>query len=297
MLGPERQVAIFANPVAGSGRFHHIIDELTAALERLGLAASICRHRAELTDWLGQQGPDVRCVVAAGGDGTLGEVLNRAPGVPVALLPLGTENLAARHVAADRSAERLAAAIAAGRLRRIDLGRANGRWFSLMASAGFDAEVVRLLHRHRRGTISRLTYVAPILKALFGYPYPVVEVEIPDTGERLRGAHVFAFNLPEYGFGLPIGRTAHANDGLLDVLILERPGVLNLFRYLAALLTGRHLQLGDVKYRRVREVRLSCEFETPLQIDGDPAGPLPATIEVVPGALRLITARGPEAQP
>src|SRR5262249_59203093 len=96
---------------------------------------------------------EVRCVIAAGGDGTLLEVVNRAPGLPITVLPLGNENLVARHYGMKRSGAGVAAVVTAGCVHALDLARADGRVFCLMASVGIDADVVHRVHRRRRGHI------------------------------------------------------------------------------------------------------------------------------------------------
>jgi diacylglycerol kinase family enzyme len=288
-LDPQRRVvAILANPVAGRGSRRGSVAGLVRELRDHGLEPVLCRRREHLPALLNASGPDIRCVVAAGGDGTLAEVLNRAPGWPVALLPLGNENLVARHFRIGRSGRKLARSIAAGSLQRLDLARANGRLFSLMAGAGFDAEVVHRVDAGRQGNINQLSYAWPLVDALRSYPFSAIDVEMDETGERLRGAMVFVFNLPRYALGLPIAPQAREDDGLLDLCVFQRPGRWNLARYSLAVLAGLHGKLPDFEHRRVRRVRLSSEQRMPLQTDGDPAGCLPVLIEVVPGALSLV---------
>ncbi len=285
----KRLVPILANPRAGSGKSQRIVAELVRALRVRGFTASVCRQPDDLNALVANCGREqIRCVVAAGGDGTLLEVVNRANGLPVAVLPLGNENLVARHCRITRSGRLLADIIAAGRVRRFDLARANGRLFCLMASVGIDAEVVHRVHRRRRGHINRLTYAVPLLQSLQAYRFPWIDIQIEETGERLRGATVFVFNLPEYALGLPIATAGSAEDGLLDLCVFEKPGVISLARYLAAVVRRQHLQLPDVHYRQIRRVRLIAEGHAPIQTDGDPAGSLPQIIEVVPAALPLV---------
>jgi diacylglycerol kinase family enzyme len=262
------------------------VEELVAALRARDFMPLVCWRREELESLL--EGHGIRCIVAAGGDGTLLEVINRAPGVPVTVLPLGNENLVARHCGLARSGRMLAEVIAGGRVRRLDLACVNGRLFCLMASVGLDADVVHRVHRRRRGHINRLAYAIPLAQALNSYHFPRVEVEIDDTGERLHGATVYVFNLPEYALGLPIAAEGSAQDGLLDLCVFEKPGVLSLFRYFLAVLTRRHRDLPDFEHRRVRSVRLTAAGAAPVQTDGDPAGCLPSTIAVVPAALPLV---------
>jgi diacylglycerol kinase family enzyme len=99
---------------------------------------------------------------------------------------------------------------------------------------------------------------------------------------------VFVFNLPQYALDLPIAANARPDDGLLDLCVFERPGLWNLARYLLAVFRGCHGQLPDFQHRLVRRVRLSLAQPMPLQTDGDPAGQLPATIEVVPAGMTLV---------
>jgi diacylglycerol kinase family enzyme len=268
------------------------VDTLVRRLRCDGLDPVVCWHREGLSAEVAARREELRCVVAAGGDGTVLEVLNRAPGLPVAVLPLGTENLVARHCGLGRCATTLADLIVTGRPRRFDLARAGGRVFCLMAGAGFDASVIERVHRRRRGHITRLSYAVPIAQALRDYRFPPIDVEVEDTGERLRGALVFVFNLPRYGLGLPIAEGARADDGLLDLYVFERPGVWALAGYLLSVLGRRHTRRGDVQHRLVRRLRLSAAAPVPLQLDGDPAGPLPVRIEVLPRALSLLV---PEA--
>jgi diacylglycerol kinase family enzyme len=284
-----REVIILSNPVAGTQGRRQRVQELIHALRARGMESILCGEREQLLDLVTTRGDNLRCVVAAGGDGTLNEVINRVPGTPVAILPLGNENLVARWFRLGRSADRLADAIARGCARRLDLARIEGRCFCLMASLGIDAEVVHAVHRARRGHISKFTYVGPALSTLMSYPFPAIEVVIEKTGERLEGSSVFLFNLPMYALGLPIARNAQADDGLLDLVVFQRPGRLNLIRYTAAILCRRHERLSDVCYRRVTRVRLSSAQKVQVQTDGDPCPQaLPATIEVVPNALTLV---------
>jgi diacylglycerol kinase family enzyme len=284
----QTQVAILANPRAGADHARRRVDTLARQLHARGLVPRVCWHRRELSEAVASDREHLRCVVAAGGDGTLLEVLNRAPGVPVALLPLGTENLVARYCGVTRSTRALAEIIATGRLREIDVARANGRTFCLMASAGFDAAVVHRVHERRRGHITRLSYGLPIIQTLQDYRYPPIDAEVIDTGEKLRGSLVFIFNVPRYGLGLPVGPDARPDDGLLDLYVFERPGPFALARYVWAVVRGRQLRLPDVYHRRAKGFRLSSPEAVPLQTDGDPADWLPAVVDVLPQRLTLL---------
>src|SRR5262245_59352110 len=91
-------VAIQRNPKSGSGLRRHRLLELVRELKSLGFRPRMFKNRLPMDAWLAR--PDIRenlaCIVAAGGDGTVADVFNRHPGIRLAIMPLGTENLLAR---------------------------------------------------------------------------------------------------------------------------------------------------------------------------------------------------------
>ncbi|PYM80205.1 MAG: diacylglycerol kinase [Candidatus Rokuibacteriota bacterium] len=298
MTGPvrddRRRIAIATNPYGGAPSHRRPAEALAAALARRGLEPHVFwerrKRRAALAD------PDLgrswRCAVAVGGDGTVADVINEMPpGLPLAVLPAGNENLFARALGSPADPETLAAAILAGRTRRIDLGRAGRRLFSLMVGIGFDAEVAHRVARRRRGPgsfrpVGRWRYLLPILGALRRLPPGPVEVQA--DGVRARGAHCLVFNLPHYACALPLAGDARPDDGLLDWIVLERPGRLALARYSLAVLRSAHLGRPDVRHGRARHLRIVGGPLAPVQLDGDPAGFTPVEIEVLADALAVI---------
>jgi diacylglycerol kinase family enzyme len=244
------------------------------------------------------------CLVAAGGDGTVGDLINRFPDVPLTILPLGTENLLARYLGIPCDGRAVAELITRGCQRRLDVGLLNGWRFMLMVSAGFDADVVHRIHARRAGNIRKWNYIQPILETLRRYRYPelrvTVDVESASTGHRseqsrpgdsswpVEGRFVMVANLPEYALGLPIAGDAAGDDGLLDLRIFKRGSAFQMIRYLYNVALRRHEQLADVRVARVRTVRIESKVPVPVQCDGDPAGFTPAEISVLPGALTVL---------
>jgi YegS/Rv2252/BmrU family lipid kinase len=288
----RREVLILANPKAGSRTLRKPLEDLVSQLRFRGLQPSLCWEREALPDHVKKANGSLRCVVAAGGDGTFQEVLNRVPGLPISVFPLGNENLLARHFHFLQSGQALAETIARDQIRKLDLGRVNGRYFSLMASAGFDADVVRHVHSQRAGHVNKLSYVWPLCTALQHYSFPAIRIDIEETGECLQGALAFVFNLPMYGLGIPIAKDARPDDGYLDLWVFKKPGVVALARYLDLILRGRQDHHPDIQHRLVKQIHLSSDRPVPLQMDGDAAGQLPATLEVVPGAMDLVVPKG-----
>ena len=296
---PRRpEVVILANPYSGSRGKRRVVGTLVRALRARGVGSRAywdrAAHRAILRD--PHLGDACRCLLVVGGDGTVGDVITERRDVAVAQLPAGNENLFARQYGFPASPRALARAVARGRTRPIDIGRAGDRFFTCMVSAGFDAEVVRRVvqWRHRgerlRG-VSRLSYVLPAIRAACSYPYPALTLDT-QKGDPERGFHAMAFNIPEYAARLGFAPEARDDDGELDWLLFRRPGRLPLLLYLAAVATGRHRGKTDPARGRAARVRIAdAGRPVPLQVDGEAAGETPCTIEAVAAGARIIDTR------
>jgi len=280
-------VAIQRNPTSGSGRKRAVLFELIRGIKAHGLRCRLFSKRDRLDELLHdpQRRAELICVVAAGGDGTVDDVINRFPGVPVAVCPLGTENLFAKHLGVPVCGRFVAEMIAAGKTVRFDLCTLHEQRFLIMASFGFDADVVHRTHARRSGHIRKLSYVRPILESLWRYHYPPLRIYPDDAEQPLTGALAVVSNLPRYALRLPIAENAVANDGLLDVRIFERPNRFHMLRYSWRVWWGRHESLSDVRSLRAKSLRIEADMPIPVQADGDPAGFTPAEIRVLPGAL------------
>ena len=301
-----REVLVVANPTAGTGGRKLLVDELCRLLERKDFETRLVANPAELSQLAGQGVTErtLRAVVAAGGDGTVGMVMNHTPpGTPLAVLPLGTENLLARQFSLSADAAGLCRLIEEGWCVSLDAGQAGDRVFSLMAGCGFDADVVQRLHSQRKGNIRHLSYAKPILDAIRNYQYPELRVsyaprdaEGGELTEVITARWVFVVNLPRYAGGLSFAPDASATDGLLDVCTFRNGSLWTGLTYLGGVMFGQHQGMVDfvrIKTSRLRIEPVSREGEmlVPYQLDGDPGGQLPVEISVLPKRLRLIVAR------
>lgn len=297
-----RWVLIAVNRSAGAGARQDAADELTRELKSRGFEAAIVDSLEELSrQSAGLLGSgELRGVVAIGGDGTAAEIVNRtAVGTPVAVYPTGTENLLAKYLGIGKNAAEIAQMIAEGRTAWLDAGRAGNRIFLLMASAGFDADVVHRLHSGRSGNIRHWSYLKPIWQAIRSYRYPELRVKCAPAagadasasaawGEPIECRWAFAFNLPKYGFGLKFAPAASGTDGEFDVCMFRRGGLFHGLGYLSAIVLGFHRRLAGCEYVKCSRLRIESDEPVHYELDGDPGGTLPVELEVVPRRLRLI---------
>jgi diacylglycerol kinase family enzyme len=285
-----RLVVVQRNPISGTGRAGRQIRILVSELRRLGFRVRLFASRERMDRFLSCDANrrELRCVVAAGGDGTLGDLFNRHPDLPIATLPAGTENLVARYLKIPRCGRTVAQLVSANCRRQFDTGLAGSQRFLLMVSAGIDADVVRRLHSGRSGNISRSSYIRPILRCLFQYDFPSVRVRSADGVHEHQGSHVIVSNIPEYGFRLKFASEADPGDGLLDVRVFQRSGRLRTLLH-AIRLRFTSADGPDVVRFQTKSVELTGDkADVPVQCDGDPGPPLPMTVTIDQRSMTLI---------
>jgi YegS/Rv2252/BmrU family lipid kinase len=225
-------------------------------------------------------------VVAAGGDGTVNEVLTGLAGSQVRLgvLPLGTMNVFAREHGVPLDWEDALARILRENIKCVDLGMANDRPFVQLAGVGLDARVIQGVRRESKRIWGAGAYVASAVREL-GREQPVFSVHIEGVGVRTARWMLVGMGR-HYGGAFPVfARAAHA-DGLLDVVLVRELGVGFSLACLAGVAWGGHLKLRGVEYFQTRHVRV--ETEQAWEVDGEFGGVGAVEFGIRPGALRVL---------
>ena len=290
-------VALLVNPSAGRGRGARAVQPALDALRRAGhrVRTVVGRDAGEalrLARGAVDDGADALVVV--GGDGMTGLALQAVAGTgtPLGVVAVGTGNDFARvnglPVRDPRAAAELAAeALAAGRARRLDLGRAGGRWFGTVLASGFDSRVNDRGNRMRL-PLGRFRYDVAMLAELAALRPIRYRVAFDDGPEQeLVAVLVAVGNGSSYGGGMRICADAAMDDGLFDVCVVGPCSRTTLVRVFPLVYTGSHPRHPVVTVHRAARVRLAAPDVT-AYADGERLGPLPVTAETVPGALRLL---------
>ena len=292
-------VVIQRNRTSGAGKSHQALLELIRELRNRQLCVRMFSNRDQLDEFInsGHVNGRLRCIVAAGGDGTVASLFNRHPNRVIALLPMGTENLVARHLNMPCNGSVVADVIEAGHVERFDTAQAGENRFLLMASAGIDAEVVRCLHAIRSGHIRRWTYIRPILQTFASYRFPEITVMDADTRNTVTGSHIIVSNFGEYGFGLQLNPDADPTDGQLDICVFRKRSLMHtaihavrsLFRAQndqhVVRFRSQHVSLSET---RILDAEGRRSPAIPLQTDGDIAGQLPINIQINAAAMQIL---------
>jgi YegS/Rv2252/BmrU family lipid kinase len=266
--------AAIVNPAAGGARrWPQLAAELGDLEVRFTQAPG---HATALARELAAAGHDP--IFAAGGDGTLNEVVNGIlpdwPAVRVGVLPLATGGDFARSF---RSEE------------RIDVGRAGTRYFVNAASVGLGAEVAGSVHRWWPALPGRVRYLGAAARRLAAGCAFRVCLRIDDGAPIEASVTTLAIANGQYqGGGIRIAPDADLTDGLLNVTMVDELGLAEVARNVGLLYDGRIYSYPKVRHWTARRVRV--DGTGPVELDGELAGSLPLEIEVVPRALRLVTA-------
>ncbi|WP_146502348.1 diacylglycerol/lipid kinase family protein [Rubinisphaera italica] len=285
-----RKVVIQKNPMSGSGLREPQLQRLTQRLEELGYAPCVYGNREMMAEDLKQESfrAQTRCLVAAGGDGTVDDLINRFPGIPLTILAMGTENLLAKQYEIPRNGALVAEMIAAGHTRNIDLGLAGQKRFAVMASCGFDATVVKKAHEARQGRITKLHYIRPILETIFHRKRIELVATSPDLPKPFSCELAVVSNVSRYASNLPVNPDAIDNDGLLDICLFRNITALRLIRHsLQGFLSGEITSTNIHRFSS-QMVKLTSSSAVPIQADGDPIAETPLEFRVLPKALELI---------
>ena len=234
------------------------------------------------------QGYDL--VVAAGGDGTVNEVVNGLAGTQTALaaLPAGTVNVWVREIGLPLQPRAAAEALLHAKVRAIDLGRAGDRYFLLMAGVGFDAAVTAEVHAREKRRLGIFAYLLRGYELAWRFQGTRVRIVIDGKVVRSRVLMVVLGNSQLYGGVLKVTARASMDDGLLDVCIIKGTSLRSAPLRVLSILLQRYTLDPKIEYHRARIVRIETGRGLPVQVDGDHIGNTPMIFEAVPGALRAL---------
>ena len=291
-LNSARRLLVIYNPIAGQ-RHGTRLRKTFRALERAGASLSIIETNgpgdAEQAA-LRANGAETDIVVAAGGDGTINEVLNglmAAPEPPPALglIPLGTANVLAQEIGLRLFSDKIASALLNGRRIRVYPGLAGGRYFLMMAGIGFDAEIVAHVDPSLKRKTGQLAYLVEILRQSRHYRFEPFAGEI--DGAPFEARWVVVCNGRHYGGPFIAAPSARLTEPGFSVCLLDGTAP-DIARYGAALAVGRLGRQHDVRILPAHRVRIDGPIGRRVQGDGDIIARLPVDIVSADRSIELI---------
>jgi diacylglycerol kinase (ATP) len=292
------RAVIIGNPNSGSAGDEGYLERFAETLRTGGLEVEVLNterpdHATELAAMAGDQ-----LVIAAGGDGTVNEVVNGlSKDATLGILPLGTANVLARELGLPLKPEDACERILTGTVVRMDVGVATDeegteRRFTCMAGIGFDANVVREVTPRFKRYLRSLAFPLVALKVYFQGDLPDLHVVDGDTTRVAQFAVVA--NGRYYGGEFEMAEDASLGSGELEVVLIEKVSLLLRPDILARILAKSPLDRAMKSFTSQEIMAKSPETrgthvpDIPVQIDGEVWGHLPMSFRIEPACVEVI---------
>ena len=306
----RKKIILIGNPVAGrgaAGRIARAVDMIKSRGFKVRLMLTGRKGDAELFSkeiFKDQSGiPDtqpVPLIIAAGGDGTYNEVINGIAysDIPMAILPLGTTNVLARELDIPEVMEKALDIALGGKVQNVCLGKITlsaqvsgvscqgsgiTRYFLLMAGIGFDGEAVYGIKSRIKRYSGKGAYIWSGLKTFMFWNPDKLTFNI--DGKLCEGYSAIICNAAKYAGHFKVAPDAKLQEPSLYAFIMQGRKRSDILRYVSGIIRGNHLKFSDMTYQKAEKIEINGN--ACIQIDGDYFGKTPATIEIVPDALKL----------
>lgn len=275
------RVKVIINSRSGKGRTREQSDMINTLGRRYGeldiFPTERPRHAVELAAKAADEGYDL--VVAAGGDGTVHEVVNGLVGgdratLPLGIIPIGSGNDTAFGLGIHEEPEEAVQRIFTGTPRTLDMAkitddRGKSELFLNNMGIGFDAIIVM-----RTETITRLhgfpMYMMAVLQTiLFYYHTPYLEITFDDVAVNQRSLFLYGGLGPRGGGGFLMTPDATWDDGLIDTCLVNPVGRLTMLNMLTRVMKGTHITSPHVTMRRNHRITVKSSSPMPIHLDGE----------------------------
>jgi diacylglycerol kinase (ATP) len=274
-----------------ASRAEQSMGEAVAALAAGGFDLDIRQpeHGGSQDALIRQEGPTAEAIVIAGGDGTVSGAVSAliAVGRPVGILPLGTANDLALTLGIPSDPSEAAAVIAAGRTRKIDVGKVNDIHFLNVASIGLSTDIAERQTLELKQQWGFLSYAIATIATLSEAQRFPAELICDGESHRVDAFQIAVGNGVHYGGGLTIAEDAAIDDGILDVYAIETRSVAELVAAAPGLRDGTIGARTDIRAFRCRRLRIETGAPLPVNTDGEITTRTPADFSVLRAALSV----------
>lgn len=231
-----------------------------------------------------------RIVCAVGGDGSVHNVASGLVGSDVLLgiVPIGSGNGLARHLEIPTDIKAAIITLNQMKIRDIDVGKINGKYFFNVAGFGFDGKIAKLFAKsEKRGLVK---YAQLVLREFLRTKSHEFSIEL-ENGVIIKDSALMLSmaNASEFGNGFSISPLSNMHDGMMELVITSKPGIFAFPRMLKKAIDHQVHTSAYIKTYRFKKLNIIQANDSSFHADGEPvAVKLPAIIEVIPRALRVI---------
>ncbi|GEM_PF-137774 len=245
-------------------------------------------HATQIAKDCVKQGFDL--VIAAGGDGTVNEVVNGLVNSDVVLgvIPMGTANVFSIEIDLPMEIKAVCQVIAQGNTRKIDLGKVNDRHFICMAGIGFDAYILKKSDSKWKKIYGALAYIFIGIWNLCTYKFKKIIITIDDQPVPKKGYFLVVGNGKCYGGDMSFTSQASLDDGYLDICLFRHKNIPAIFNYLLGINKGNVDKHLIVDYFKCKKIVIDKNGSHPIHIDAEYICDTPAEITVCPASLNVV---------
>ncbi len=287
------KILIIGNPIASGGDVKKKIDELESILKTRDhiTIVYLTRFANDGKTYVSNIDTSIDRIIVVGGDGTLNEIINGLPtdfSCPVLQLPTGNANLLGHDLYLPRTAKGAADLIEHGKIIMADVGIMNNKKFIMVAGAGFDALITEEVKKHRKGRLSNLSYIRPLVQSIKKSSSLSYKITIDETTVA-HGAMVLIANVQCYAGICKIAFDAGVNTGVLDIVIFPKISYISFVKYFLFAKFSKVTRLKSVKYLKGKRIKITSDKPIKMELDGDYADQhQEVEIELIPSSLPII---------
>ncbi len=293
------KILLVYNNFAGNGRAQKNLPQVERLLNKykIDFDLAITEHQAhgieivENADFSKYDG-----IVAAGGDGTLFEVINgyfknqSEKRIPIGVLPVGTGNAFARDLELDNTKiEEAIEIISNQKLRKVDVGKftTEGKdfYFLNIIGAGFVVDANKTAQNFK--FLGDFAYQIGVLYRILVLKFTKLRLEIDGKKIETKSTFVEISNTRYTGGDFLMAPTAEINDGLLDVTLVKKISRLRLLKGLVKIKTGEHIHLDEIDTFKAKQIKIESEKPLVLTPDGELLGITPVEIECLKHSIEV----------
>ncbi|MGG4554271.1 diacylglycerol kinase [Paenibacillus woosongensis] len=290
-----KRARLIYNPSSGREEMRRLLPDVLDRLDLAGIETS-CHATTGEGDATREAAEAVRrgydIIIAAGGDGTLNEVVNGMAGLehlpPLGIFPMGTTNDFARAMGIPKRWEDYCDLVIENKTRPIDIGKVNGRHFINIAGGGSLTELTYEVPSKLKTMIGQLAYYMKGIEKVASLS--PTELIIRADGHGVLEGEFMLFliaNSNSVGGFEKLAPDARIDDGLLDVIAVRKCNLAEFIRLLTMALRGDHFSDPRVVYFKTTRMEVTSPGLVQLNLDGELGGELPGVFEILPSHLRI----------
>lgn len=286
-----KKIVLVYNPVSGKAKFKGNLDSIIEKLQSRGCMAIPYRttpDNADLADFIRQADPEG--IIAAGGDGTVHEIVNLVMkeklALPVGIIGSGTSNDFATYLRLDT--EDYFDRIAQGLTMPVDLGKVGDEYFINVVSAGMVTSIAHEVDARLKNIFGKMAYYVQGIRTLPQFKALDMVIKADDEIINEKAYLFLIVNSSVVASFKNAARQASVQDGRLDLLLMKQCSLPELMIIAADLMSGKDVTgRSEVVYRQASSFEIVCDTELVSDLDGEEGPSLPLKVETVPHAIEL----------